>query len=108
MPVFVSPVVRRRYVAYFDGLGILTFRASADHASVTSYAIRLYTMGTTSPLLASRDIGKPTPDTNNDIIHDINGLLSPLANGNYTVTVLATSPGGSAETTGTNFSMPLS
>lgn len=107
MRVIGRVVVRRRYVAYFDGLGILTFRASADHASVTSYGIHVYALNTTSPVLSTRDIGKPTPDTNNDIKHDITAMLSPLSNGNYTVIVSATSPGGIAETTGTNFSLPL-
>jgi hypothetical protein len=105
--MFHRTAIRRRYVAYFDGLGILTFAASPDHASVTAYTIRIYAHGTTSPVLASRDIGKPTPDTNNDIIHDINTLLSPLSVGNYTVTILTTSPGGSAESAGDTFSLPL-
>lgn len=100
-------VVRRRYVHCFDGPGVLTFTASTDHADVTSYTIRVYTMGTTSPVMAYRDIGKPTPDTNSQICNNISSLVAPLTSGNYTVTVLATSTGGATETTGLNFAVPL-
>jgi hypothetical protein len=100
-------VVRRRYVAYFDGLGILTFTASGDHATVTDYTVRIYGLGTTSPVVSERNIGKPSPDTNNEIKHDINTMLSVLANGNYYPSILVTSPGGSVESTGQSFSLPL-
>lgn len=104
----MPPAVRRRYVRCFDRPGILTFTPSADHATVTDYTIRIYAIGTTSPVVSSRNIGKPTPDgSNNTISHDIAALIAPLAAGTYTVTVLTTSPGGSAETTGVNFAAPL-
>ncbi len=100
--------VRRRYVAYFDGPGILSFTASPSHALVTSYTIRVYAYGTTSPVVTSRDIGRPTPDTNNRILHDVRSLLSPLTAGNYTATILTTTTGGTAESSsGAEFSVPL-
>lgn len=100
-------VSRRRYVLYFDGLGLLTFTASPDHASVTSYAIRVYAFGTSSPVLVERNIGVPTPDHNNDIKHDCTTMFTGLAAGNYTVTVNTTTPTGSAESAGVNFQLPL-
>ena len=103
MPV----AVRRRYVAAFDGPGVLKFDASTSHASVTSYTARVYAMDTTSPLVTSREIGRPTPDYNNQIVHDLSGILSPLTAGNYTVTVLTTSTGGATESTGVSFVVPL-
>jgi hypothetical protein len=73
-----------------------------------SYDINIYNMGTTT-LAASRNIGKPTPDTNNDIIHDCTTLLSPLSAGNYTAKVAANFSSGSNESTGgDDFSLPLS
>lgn len=107
MPVLGRVAVRRRYIAYFDGLGVLTFIASPDHASLTDYTVRVYALGTTSPVVTSRSLGVPTPDSNNEIRHDLTSMLNPLTAGNYTVTVLATSPTGSAETSGVNFSLPL-
>lgn len=106
MPYAVN--VRRRYVLYFDGSGVLKFTASPDHATVTNYAIRLYAYGTTSPLVTARDIGVPTPDQNNDIVHDCRTMFTALSPGNYTAQILTTTPLGSAETTaGASFSIPL-
>src|SRR5688572_2762565 len=108
MPVFGRVAVRRRYVHYFDGLGILTFTPSTNHASVTSYTIRLYALGTTSPVVGERNIGTPSPDESNQIRHDINTMLSGLANGNYYPSILASFSSGSVESTGQSFSLPLS
>lgn len=100
-------LVRRRYVHYYDGLGVLTFTASASHSVVTDYTIRLYALNTTSPVLRERNIGKPTPDESNQIRHDINSMLTGLSNGNYYPGILVTSTGGSVESAGTAFSLPL-
>lgn len=107
MRSFSRVVVRRRYVAYFDGPGVMTFQASTAHSQVLGYTINVYSLGTTS-LQASRDIGIPTPDTNGDILHDIRTLLAPLPNANYTVKVSATLSSGTFESlTGVDFSVPL-
>lgn len=106
MPFAVS--VRRRYVLYFDGPGVLKFAASPDHATVTNYGIRLYAFGTTSPLVTARDIGVPAPDQSNDIVHDCRTMFTALPAGNYTAQILTTTPLGSVETTaGASFSLPL-
>jgi hypothetical protein len=99
--------VRRRYVTAFDGPGVLKFTASTDHASVTSYTARVYAYGTTSPVVVSRDMGVPGRDYNDQIVHDLSAILSPLTAGVYTVTVLATMPTTSAESTGTTVAVPL-
>lgn len=88
-----------------DDLGVLTFTASADHADVTSYTVNIYELG--GPLAASMGIGKPEPNDDGDISVDLTGLLTPLPDGNYTVTVVATSPGGDTESDGADFSLPL-
>jgi hypothetical protein len=87
--------------------GIFTFTASADHASVTSYTINIYALGTSSPTVASVNIGKPTPAADNSISYDITALVAPLTPGNYTAKVQATAPGGSSESMGINFAVPL-
>lgn len=89
-----------------DHSGVLTFTKSADHATVTDYAVRVYAQGG-STVLASRNLGKPVPYSDGSIWVDITSLLTPLGSGNYTVTVVTTSPGGSAESSGDDFSLPL-
>lgn len=72
-----------------------------------SYDVNVYTYHTTS-LVATRNIGKPTPDTNNDIIHDCRTMLTPLASTNYTMKVAANfSSGVNESTAGDDFSLPL-
>ncbi len=89
-----------------DRSGVLTFTKSTDHASVNYYDIRIYAQGG-STILASKNIGKPVPDSNGDIRADLVDILTPLSAGNYTVKVLTTSNGGSTESTGDDFSLPL-
>lgn len=105
--MFSRPQVRVRRVRQFERPGVLFFGASPDHATLTSYTIKIYTIGTTSPVMASRNIGVPTPDISNQIREDISSLISGLTAGPYTVTILATSAGGGTETTGVNFQAPL-
>ena len=90
-----------------DKLGVLTFTKSTDHSAVTSYEVRIYSQGG-STILASRNIGKPVPYSNGDILVDLTSLLAGLANGNYTIKVLTTSSGGATESSGDDFMIPLS
>lgn len=86
--------------------GIITFTKSTDHASVQSYAVKVYAQGGSTALI-NKNIGKPTPQSNGDIQANLVAELNVLATGNYTVTVVAISSGGSAESSGTDFSLPL-
>ncbi len=107
MPRFGRVVVRRRYVHYFDGSGILTFVASTAHSSVTTYRVNVYTMSTTS-LQVTRDIGTPTPDICGEIRHDCTAMLTPLSSGNYTIKVASVLSSGTFESSaGDDFSLPL-
>jgi hypothetical protein len=89
-----------------DKSGVLTFTKSVDHASVQSYEIRIYALNG-STVLANKNFGKPIPHSNGDILVDLTSILTPLPSGNYTVKVLTTSAGGSSESSGDDFSLPL-
>ena len=70
------------------------FQASADHATVTSYRVEVFAAGAdpnTATAIATTDVGKPTPDANNDISVSIPSFFSALAPGNYQLTVAAVS-----------------
>jgi predicted phage tail protein len=72
----------------------VTFQASADHATVTSYKVEVFAAGvntTTGTALSSIDVGKPTPNSNNDITVSIPSFFSALAPGTYQLTVAAVS-----------------
>ena len=74
------------------------FTASADHATnVTSYRLSVYAAGAnpaTATPVATSDLGKPTPDANNEITVNRATFFSALAPGNYISTVTAIGPGG--------------
>jgi predicted phage tail protein len=84
------------------------FTASSDHASnVTSYRLDVFASGAnpaTATPLATANLGKPTPDGNNDIASDQSALFSGLAAGNYLATVTAIGPGGSTRSSSVAFS----
>jgi len=89
-------------------LGDLTFTPSVDHATVSSYAARLYADGTSTPVLASVNIGKPTPNGSNVIRVDLLSFLNSQTPGNYLVKVVALSSGGSTESVnGDSFTVPV-
>ena len=78
---------------------LVVFTASIDHATaVTSYRLDVFTStanpNTATPV-ATANMGKPTPDANNDITSDQSALFNSLAPGNYIATVTAIGPGGS-------------
>jgi hypothetical protein len=77
----------------------VAFTASADHDDVTRYVMDVYIstaiIGVTIPLLTS-DLGKPTPNSANEIIVDRTSLLNSLLPGIYQVTVSAVGAGGSS------------
>jgi hypothetical protein len=71
----------------------VTFTASADHNTlVTSYLLEVFTSGAdpnTSMPVASKDLGTPTPDANQEIAVDETAFFRVLSPGSYTVTVAA-------------------
>jgi len=84
------------------------FTASTDHATmVTSYELRIYAAGanpnTATPITTS-NLGKPTPDANNDITVDRSAFFSALAAGNYVAAVAAIGSGGTSISAGVAFS----
>lgn len=78
--------------------GQVAFNASPDHVDVTSYTARVRVSGSVT-ITATQALGKPTPDGNNVIVVDLSATFTGLAAGNYTVSILATSDGGSADST---------
>jgi predicted phage tail protein len=83
------------------------FTASPDHATlVTSYELRIYASGAdpnTATPIATSNLGKPTPDANNDITVDRSAFFSGLAPGNYVAAVAAIGSGGSKVSAGVAF-----
>ena len=85
----------------------IVFTASPDHATlVTSYELRIYAAGanpSTATPIAISNLGKPTPDANNDITVALSSFFVSLAPGNYVAAVAAIGAGGSSVSTGVSF-----
>ena len=86
----------------------VAFTASPDHATlVTSYELRIYASGAnpqTATPIAISNLGKPTPDANNNITVDLPSFFVSLATGNYVAAVAAIGAGGSSVSAGVSFS----
>jgi len=86
----------------------VAFTASPDHATlVTSYQLRIYASGAnpqTATPIATSNLGKPTPNANNDITVDLPSFFVSLVPGNYVAAVAAIGAGGSSISTGVAFS----
>lgn len=84
----------------------VAFTASADHAIVIRYVMDVYlstaTIGVTPPLTSS-DLGKPLPNSANEIIVDRTTLLNSLLPGTYRITVSAVGSGGSSRSSPITF-----
>lgn len=88
-------------------LGEVAFNASPDQASVTTYTARVRVSGNAT-VVATQSLGVPTPDGNNVIIVDLTATFAGLAAGNYTVSILTTSAGGSTDSAeSAPFALPL-
>ncbi len=75
----------------------VAFTASADHASVISYVLKVFRAdanSNTGTPVATSDLGKPAPDANNDVRVDRFAFFGSLAPGSYIATVTAISAGG--------------
>lgn len=80
-----------------SGLGDVRFTVSPDHASVIRYEARVRAQGS-STVVATRDIGKP-PAYGGVAVINLAALLNSLADGSYTVSIAATSAGGTTDST---------
>ena len=84
----------------------VAFTASASHATVIRYVMDVYLstaiIGVTIPLTTS-DLGRPTPNSANDIIVDRTSLLNSLLPGTYRITVSAVGSGGSSRSSPITF-----
>jgi len=85
----------------------VVFTASVDHyTNVTSYRLSVYAAGanpSTATPIATSDLGKPTPDANNEISVNRATFFSALAPGNHIATVTAIGPGGQTSSTPVSF-----
>ena len=75
----------------------VSFTASADNASVTSYEIDIFAAGAdpnSATPVATLNAGKPTPDPTNTITVSAPSFFSALAPGTYQLTVSAIDAGG--------------
>jgi regulation of enolase protein 1 (concanavalin A-like superfamily) len=84
----------------------VTFQASADHATVTSYRVEVFAAGantTTGTPVSSISVGKPAPNSSNDITVSISSFFTALGAGNYQLTVAAGSSTGSTRSTPVTF-----
>lgn len=87
--------------------GEVAFVASLAHASVTNYTARVRVSGD-SAVVATQSLGVPTPDGNNTIIVDLTATFAGLAAGDYTVSILTTTSGGSTDSVESSaFALPL-
>lgn len=75
----------------------VVFNASTNHSTaVTSYTVAIYRSvdPATGTPVATRDLGKPTPNSSSEISVDISTLVNPLATGSYYAVVRAIGSGG--------------
>jgi len=86
----------------------VVFTASPDQSTtlVTGYRLDVFAAGanpSTATPVATSDLGKGTPASNNDITVDRATFFSGLAVGNYVATVSAYGPGGTTRSTSVTF-----
>lgn len=84
----------------------IVFRASADHATITSYRLDVFASGAdpaTATPVATSDLAKPAPDAAGDITVNRATFFSALAVGSYQATVTAIGSGGSSRSTPVTF-----
>ena len=84
----------------------VSFTASVDHAIVSSYLLEVFPSTAnpaTATAMTSSDLGKPTPDSSNQITVDRTTFLNNLAPGNYLITVASIGSGGKSRSTAISF-----
>lgn len=86
---------------------MVTFVASPDHANVINYQALLRLSGN-SAVVATQDLGVPTPNAQNEIVVSLVPLYAGAAPGTYTVSILTVTTGGSTDSGVSNaFTLPL-
>lgn len=80
-----------------SGLGDVQFTVSPGHATVIRYEARVRAVGS-STVVATRDLGRPTP-YNGVAVVNLAALLNSLSAGDYTVSIAATDAGGTDDST---------
>jgi hypothetical protein len=86
----------------------VTFTPTVD-GTVTGYEARAYAEGTTTPVLATKWLGKPNADPVSNLIRvNIATMLNALPPANYDVIVAAFLSGGPSESAhATAYAVPL-
>ena len=88
------------------GLGDVSFTVPGDHATILSYEARIRAQGS-STVVATKSLGKPTPQ-GSTIIVNLRALLDSMTAGNYTVSIAATNQSGTTDSSETSaFIVPL-
>lgn len=81
--------------------GLVSFTASADHASLIGYEGRVRAQGSDVTSLVI-DLGKPTPDGSNVCTVDIGDDLAGLSAGHYVMAVVAITAVGPSDEVDSN------
>jgi regulation of enolase protein 1 (concanavalin A-like superfamily) len=85
----------------------IVFTASADHATlVTHYALEIYAAGKVpgaSAPVVTRNLGKPVPAGNGDILLELASFFEAIAPGEYLATVAAVGSGGTSRSPAVSF-----
>ena len=84
----------------------VAFTASVDHATLTNYLVEVFPSTAnpaTATAIASSNLGKPAPNSSNEITVDQTTFLNSLAPGNYLVTVAAVGAGGKSRSSAISF-----
>jgi hypothetical protein len=84
----------------------VAFTASVNHATVTRYLLEVFPSTSnpaTATAIASSDLGRPTPGSNNEITVDRTAFLNGLSPGSYLITVASVGTGGSARSAAISF-----
>jgi hypothetical protein len=87
--------------------GFLSFTKSEDHASVTNYTAQLRLSGSAT-VVDTLSLGVPTPNTYGVIVADLTALFSGKSAGDYTVSIVTTTPSGATDSGVSDaFTLPL-
>lgn len=97
----------QRLAVISNPLGDLTFTPSVS--ATDYYEARAYAEGTTTPVRATKYLGKPDASPVTNLIKvNILTMMNALPAGNYDVVVAAIGPGGTGESAhGTAWTVPL-
>jgi hypothetical protein len=100
----------RRAATVSSPIGDVSFIPSSEPPFVTYYEARIYAEGTTTPVLATKYLGKPAAEVATGKIKvNMRTTFNALPNGNYVVGIAAVGAGGTSETiSDIAYAVPLS